>query len=229
MSPRKVLRWLRWTLINMTWQLGHDATLLIDAAQDADLLLLVECRTKDNQPLDVAQILGPDWDTRQDLTNAARAGTVLAVRRASGVEVLSSVLVLLSHADHGVQARYQRVSVVREPRWWLRRRKVRVIIGHAPVEETGRHEEAVTRTRRVIDGVKRWRGRRAVPWRRPWIGGWDGNDEPLVWANAIGAPNYYGGRPMVIGWSHGWGKVRTWRRRIKGADHTVITVETPSR
>lgn len=229
MSPRKVLRWLRWTLVNMTWQLGHDTGLLRTAAVHADVLLLVECRTKDNQPLDVAQILGPDWDTRQDLTNAALAGTVLAVRRSSGATIISSVLVLLSHADKGVQARYQRVSVIREPRRWLRRRKVRVIIGHAPVEETGRHGEAVARTRRVIEGAKRWRGRRAVPWRRPWLGAWDGNDDPAAFARAIGAPHHYGIRPMVLGWSHGWGQVVTSSRRITGADHAVLSAETPAR
>lgn len=219
MKPR--FRHPRFVNVNMAWQLGHDAELLRWIAKFADVMGIEEARTADNQPLDIQTILGDEWDVQQDLSSAAKAGSVTAVRRRPGLKVLSTKLEVMSDAGRKVQARYQRTTTIRDASMRLRKR-VRVIVGHAALPSTGRHEQAVQSARREISTARRWRARAKFTVR--WIGMWDCNADPDVWAHQIGAPNHFGARPMVTCWSKGWGEVRLLKIRRKGTDHYILVL-----
>jgi len=212
----------RFVNVNMAWQLGGDAELLKWIAKFADVMGIEEARTADNQPLDVQAILGDEWDVRQDLSSAAKAGSVTAVRRRPGLKVLSTRLDVMSDAGHKVQARYQRTTTIRDTSV-RRRKRVRVIVGHAALPSTGRHEQAVQSARRAIGTARRWRARAKFMVR--WIGMWDCNADPDLWAHQIGAPNHFGAKPMVTCWSEGWGPVRLLKIRRKGTDHFILVLK----
>lgn len=211
----------RFVNVNMAWQLGGDAELLKWIAKFADVLGIEEARTADNQPLDIQAILGDEWEVQQNLSDAAHAGSVTAVRRRPGLKVLNTRLDLMSAPGHKVQARYQRTTTIRDASMRLRKR-VRVIVGHAALPSTGRHQQAVQSARREIGTARRWRARAKSLTR--WIGMWDCNADPDVWAHQIGAPNHFGSRPMVTCWSEGWGEVRLLKIRHKGTDHYILVL-----
>ena len=211
---------LRYVNANMAWQLGHDEEALRKLAQHADILGLTECRTRDNKPLDVAEILGPEWRVFQTMRDekgrlsAAHAGTVCAVRK--GIKVRRSTLLPLSPKGHKVQARYQRVTVI------VDRGVVDVIVGHNPLPTTGQQRTAARNASTAIGRAKR---RRANNPRRRWIWMGDCNMDPKVWARAMGAPFFFGDRPMCTLWSAGWGNVRRVKFKVKGLDHWVLGLQ----
>lgn len=215
----------RISVFNAAWQLGGDPELIRDVVEETrcDIVAGVECRTKGNQPIPVAKILGPKWDTQQKLIDGPRAGSVAgavtAVRKASGIDVRRSRLELLSHAGRDVQARYQRLTVVETPRGHV----LEIPVWHAPLQKTGRHQEAV---RNAAEMVQRVRNRRQVnPSRRLGIGLGDVNDDIATWAREIGWNRCYGVKPMGIFLSTRWGQVEFTKVRIKGSDHWILTVE----
>ena len=216
----------RYDLANAAWQLAGDKALLLALAERADVLLLVECRTRDNRPLDVARALGPGWDVRQDCTSAARAGSVVAVRRGSRVTIRRSRICLASPAGPGVQARYRRQATLVD-RGGRRPRRVRIAVQHNPLPATGRQRLAVDSACGWARRARRWR--RARPRRRCWLWAGDANMPPEQMGHHLGAPHHYGQRPMVAAWSVGWGRVNTSTRRIHGSDHAVLTLTTQER
>jgi len=210
--------------VNATFQLGHNATLIRTAAEGVDVLGLVECRDAKNQPVDVAAILGSEFDTRQDTSSGARAGSVLTVRKSSGIKVKRSRLRLLSAAARGVQRRDMRVTTILEPGY-----RTRVIVAHNPTPDTGKQPQAVRRTRRAISHARRWanRARRKLGLRqRRWIWLGDANMQPDDFARAIDAPHHFGAKPMVAAWSEGFGDVQVAAQRFDGSDHAVLTITT---
>lgn len=213
----------RYVIGNAAFQLGHDRHLLRTLAADADVLLLVECRTRDNHPLDVAAVLGAGWDVRQDCSSAARAGSVIAVRRGSGVTIRRSRLCLASPAGPGVQARYRRQAVLVD-RTSRRPRRVRVAVQHNPLASTGMQRVAVGSACSWVRAARRWR--HARPRRRVWLWAGDANTSPGQMAQSLGAPHHYGQRPMAACWSAGWGQVHTSKRRVRGSDHAVLILTT---
>lgn len=210
---------------NLAWQLGGDATALRTLAEKADVLILVECRKMTDAPLDVAKILGAGWLVQQDLTSSARAGSVTAVRKASGIKVRSSRLRLLSKAGKGVQARHQRITGLKHPDGTI----TEVNAAHAPLPSTGRVPQARARSRAWVAATRRRMDAAAARRRgvqRRWVWGGDCNANPADWAKTLGAPHFYGDRPMVICWSNGWGAVSTSKRRVAGSDHAVLVLAT---
>lgn len=202
---------------NLAYQLGGNADLLHELAKNADVLELVECRTFANEPVDVAAILGPGWDVRQDLANAARAGSVYAVRRDSGIEILRSHLEELSPGNSEVQTRYARVTVVKDRNRRWRRRRI-VIVLHLPLPSTGVQDDAMRALRNII---RRIRGRRLfTPWR---VAG-DINMALDVFKKAIRAAYVFGKKPMAAARSRGWGRLEeSTTGGVEGTDHVVIT------
>lgn len=100
-------------VVNATYQWDGDEELLQKVARWADVMLMVECRTRDNKPLPVRQFIGDTHRVRQDTTSAARAGSAIAVRRDPELRVTSTSLSLLSPQGHRVQARHLRtVNVI---------------------------------------------------------------------------------------------------------------------
>lgn len=198
--------------VNAAWQMGHNAALIREVAKGADVLALVECRDARNRPVNVKRILGADWWVQQDLRSGARAGSVTAVRKGSGVGVKRSSLRRLSDRGHKVQVRYQRVTVLRD-----HGQRVVLTVAHNPLPSTGRMRQAVTRTQAWV------RARARVVWL--WAG--DANADPRTWARVLGASGYHGVRPMVMAWSRGFNDSgRSVRKRVPGTDHAVLTVTT---
>ncbi|MDN4174746.1 hypothetical protein QWY28_17425 [Nocardioides sp. SOB77] len=221
---------------NMAYQLGGDAQLLRRLADGwtdddgtrhaaADVLELVECRTRDNQPLDVAEILGPGWDVRQDLRSADRAGSVVAVRRRSGVRIVWSRLQLASRASRagaGVQDRYRRASVLVDHRG-----PFRLGVQHDPLRSTGRQDDARRSSLAWVRRARRAMSRRAaaavrrLPLRWMYVG--DPNRPHHAVRAELGAPHSHGADVMTRVWSAGWGRARVSADRLSGTDHHVLT------
>ncbi len=212
-KPHRIAARLRYVTANLAWQLGGDVRLLQTIAAHADVLMLVECRDKHNEPIDVAAALGPDWQVQQDLSSAARAGTVTAVR--VGIKVRRTKLRDLSDKGHNVQARFQRRTVIVDHGI-----VVDVIAGHNPLPSTGRMGQAKERAKRLIGYVRSLRTKQ-----RLWIWGGDANMEPDQWAATIDAPFHEGSKPMVLCWSAGWGPVNVTRREVRGSDHLILTLQ----
>lgn len=99
-------------VVNMTWQWDGDRDLAQHVATWADVILMVECRTRDNKPLPVKSFIGDTHQVRQDTHSADRAGSVIAVRRDPELVLRGSSLVQLSPAAHGVQWRGLRTCSV---------------------------------------------------------------------------------------------------------------------
>lgn len=197
---------------NMAWQLGGDAKLLLLLADDADGLVLLECRTKDNEPIDVRAILGRNWRVWQDLSSPARAGTVIAlrkggrIRRRWGVQT-KRALVRVARRGPKLQDRYLRTLPVTGPDGPFELMGV-----HQPLHSTGQQGAAFDESRAV------WR---STPGRK--VAFMDGNTRPALAAQAITAPNHSGNGVLVWCWSAGWQDVDvSWRKR-KGTDHEVGT------
>lgn len=197
---------------NCAWQLGGDRRLILELADGKDALVLVECRTKDNQPVDVAAILGPDWSVSQDLRSAARSGTAIAVRKRGRIRRRRAVgafrrMVQISRQASDVQARYLRAVPLRDEHG-----PFTLMGGHIPLKSTGQQDEALE----VVEATwRRTRGRKAIFM--------DGNARPAIVAGTVTAPHFSGDGVMVWAWSKGWGAVRVFWHAIRGSDHKTGT------
>lgn len=198
--------------VNLAWHLGGDAALLRSTAKGADVLVLVECRDKQNRPVDVRKALGVEWWVWQNLADGARSGTAIAVRKDSGVKRRrvagsASRLMRLSVAGRRVQSRYLRSVALTDDQG-----PVTVAAAHLPLKSTGKQDAAE-------DSLRRWwkhtRGRRAV------FG--DGNQPHAALRRALGAQDSAGEDVMFAIWSTGWPPVRVTDRRWTYTDHAVLT------
>lgn len=209
--------------VNLAWQLAGDARLLRTVADGADALILVECRNKNNEPVNVAQILGPDWIVFQNLKDGSLAGTAIAIRRGGPLHrrfdpsvKAASRLLRLSRQGHKVQARYLRDARLRDADGAITLAGV-----HAPLRSTGLQDDALA-------VFKRW-------WKAPRKGrrlaAGDGNNAPRVIAETVGAGWVAGGDVMFAVWSQGpWDdEVTVTHRRVAGSDHFVLTITYPLR
>lgn len=214
---------LVYSTANLAWQLGGDADLARAVAREAEVVVFVECRTKDGKPIDIARILGRGWQVQQAgiaRPNDAWSGTATAVR--TGIEVRRTRMSLLSDASNegnGVQERRQRLTVIEDP---YAHAVVDLLGGHNPLPSTGRMLQARENARTLVGHAQR--RHHANPKRRRWIWMGDSNTDPATWARALNATDFYGARPMAACWSDGWGAVATSRRRVKGSDHYVLTI-----
>jgi len=205
----------RYVVANLAWQLNGDTRLLRQLAQTADVLALVECRTRDNKPIDVATALGPAWVTAQDTTTSARAGSVVAVRRTPDLVLRWSRLVLASPAGPGVQDRYLRIAHIID-----HGRPTRVGVLHNPLRATGRQDDAV-RTARAWVG--RMRAVRALRPRLRWMLAGDFNMAPVAMRRLVHAPHSAGRGVLGIVWSRSWGDPSVTAVEVQGTDHAVLT------
>jgi hypothetical protein len=207
-------------LANLTYQWGGDQELIrclrdgrTGFDQPADVLLLVEARDADNQPLDVAGALGRGWSVSQDRSSGARAGSVIAVRRDT-VRLRWSLARLLSLAGRKVQDRYQRVGAIR-----VRGGSTgRVNVLHNPLRKTDRQDDAVRNARAWVDRQRR-KGKR-------WIVAGDFNRDHNEMRIALGGPYSDGADVMGFVLSHGWGDFDCYPSRYAGTDHAVLTLTT---
>lgn len=207
-------------LANLTYQWGGDTQLVTRVAEGghfdepADVAFFVEARTADNQPLDIARILGRRWDVSQDTTSAATAGSVIATQR-TRARIRWSLLRLLSRAGHKVQDRFLRAGAIRSTRHG---RWGRVAVVHFPLASTGRQEQAIAKLRRWVRRQRRL-GKR-------WMVAGDFNMPVAELARILGAPHFYGEDVMGFIWSEGWGPVDTYATHMDGTDHAVLTLTT---
>lgn len=195
---------------NLAWQLSGDARLLHVLAEDADVLALVECRNKANEPVDVRATLGPAWSVAQNTRTAALAGTAIALRRGGPVKrrhvaIAFRRLLQVSRGTSRVQARYVRTLPIRDTDG-----PATLFVVHIPLASTGLQDEALAELGHLW---RRTKGRKLLFA--------DGNISPAALAAAIGAPCHDGDGVMVWCWSRGWARVRvSWRKR-RGTDHKV--------
>lgn len=206
-------------LANLAYQLPGDQDLIrrlrdgTGADEPADVLALVEARDRNNQPVDVPRALGRRWSVSQDRTSGARAGSVLATRRAA-VRLRWSLSRLLSRRGRRVQDRYQRAGAIR-----VRRGPTgRLNVLHNPLHSTGQQPEAVAAARAWVD-QQRSRGKR-------WMVAGDFNMHHTEMARRLGAPHSYGKDVMGFIWSDGWGDVECHSSTYRGSDHAVLTLTT---
>ena len=218
---------------NLAFQIGHNAALIHEVADGADVLGLVECRDASNRPVDVAAILGPEWRVQQNLRSGAKAGSVTAVRKGAGVKVRRSRLRRISDPGRDVQARYQRETVLVDHGV-----VTEFAVGHLPVVASGRQDDAARTTRAWLSGARRRvaradrrndrrhrRGKR--PRLRRWLWAGDANQDPGAWARSLGAPHHFGVRPMALCWGPGWlVESKRARKGLTGTDHAVLTIVT---
>lgn len=198
---------------NMAYQLAGDAALLLKLAEDADALVLVECRTRDNEPIDVAAVLGPDWLVWQDLSSPARAGTVIALRKGGPVKRQKnarSSLRKIAAAGPELQTRYlRRLRVYDETGAFT------LMGAHIPKKSTGKQESALKKVGQIWRSIT---GRKLIFM--------DGNHRPMEVAHTITAPNFSGNGVMVYAWSAGFKDVAVrWVKR-KFTDHLVGILTT---
>jgi hypothetical protein len=210
---------------NLAYQLGGDARLLRQLADGADVLVLVECRDHNNEPIDVAAILGAGWRVWQNLRDGAHAGTVIAVCRGSGVHRrrlaagrarvrrLASRLLRLSGPGHDVQSRYLREAHLADAHG-----PFTLAGAHIPLPGTGRQDDALAM---LTDWWSTTPGRRAA------FG--DGNTS---WRNVrreLDAPHGDGADVMFACWSAGWPDDTTVKATSldpRKTDHHVLTFTT---
>lgn len=209
----------RYRVVNLAWQLGGDIKLLRAVASSADVLGLVECRDFHNNPVDVATALGPEWDVWQDLSDGARAGTAIAIRKGCGVTVRHGAqafeqFVRVADGNSEVQARYMRTLKMRDGH-----KRVTLFVVHIPLASSGQQEAAMQAASRA------WR---RTPGRKIMMA--DGNMPPIVFAADLGAPHYSGAKPMVIAWSKPLERdgVRANWVATTGSDHKVGTLRVPA-
>lgn len=201
-------------VINATWQLGHDRQLFRRAVKDAEAFVAVECRTKDEEPLDVASFLGRDWRVQQNLRTAALAGTVTAVRR--HIRVRRTVLRPLSAGNSEVMARFQRLTVIRDGDWITD-----LMGGHNPLQSTGVQRQAVGNAVIMTNNAAKRDGAH-----RRWARFDDCNMDPEQWARILGARSHFGDKPMSMAFGPHWGKVEFHKRWLQGADHAILYAST---
>ncbi len=216
----------RYVTANLAWQLGGDVALVRALARTADVLALVECRDRHNDPVDVAAILGDGWAVVQDTSSGARSGNALAVRRSSGVDIVRHRLRRASTRGRKVQARYL-LDVTLDDNG----RRTRLAVGHRPLPATGRQDAFDKAVRRFVRAcrarraIQRARGR--VPLR--WALALDGNDRPSRIAARVDAPHVFGADVMAFVYSAGWGDVHRDAVRMAHTDHHVLTITTDDR
>lgn len=195
---------------NLWWNSdGGDRRLVRTLAKDADVLALVECRTSDNKPLDIREILGVEWRVFQNTTDAARAGSAIAVHRDSGVRwrrPFPTRARVMSAPGRDVQTRYLRTARLIDDRG-----PVTIGVPHIPLEDTGRQDDAI-RTLRA------WWHR--TPGRKVILG--DGNMPHAELQKRIGAAYSDGADVMFVCWSTGWPAMTTKAARMSGTDHNVL-------
>lgn len=200
--------------VNMAWQLGGDAQLVRDMAAGADALVLVECRTKDNKPIDIRGILGPDWWVGQNIRTAALSGTAIAIRKRGTVKRRRLVgllrLVQVSGPGRDVQARYLRSVPIRDSQG-----NATLFGVHIPLASTGQQGEALGV---VSDTWMATKGRKLLFA--------DCNSAPAAFAANVTAPHHDGDGVVVWLWSQGWENVRVFWKKRKSTDHKVGTLRT---
>lgn len=195
---------------NLAWQLGGDARLLHVLAEDADVLALVECRTKANEPVDVRDALGDGWSVAQNTRTAALSGSAIALRKGGSVKRRRVVETLrrlrqVSRGTSDVQARYVRTMPIRDADG-----PATLFVVHIPLVSTGLQAEALAALEHLWRTTK---GRKILFA--------DCNSRPAGFAATIGAPHHSGDGVVVWCWSRGWSNVRvSWRKR-KGSDHAT--------
>lgn len=208
---------------NLAYQLGGDRALLERLASEGDVLSLVECRTRSNEPIDVADVLGPDFKVIQNLATAATAGTALAVRRHAGIRVARHDLRRASRPGRNVQARYLLDATLVD-----QGRETALATGHRPLAATGRQDEF---DRAVRDFARQCRNRRRAQRARDveqlrWMFAGDINEPPRKAARRLGAPHVHGADVMTFIYSAGWGPVVLDDFRVPQSDHHVLTLTT---
>lgn len=202
---------------NLAWQLGGDARLVRELASLHDALVLLECRTKDNEPIDVQEILGPGWWVMQDTSDGSRSGTAIAIRKRGKVKRRRIAHLWLrfnqiSAGNSRVQARYLLAVPVK-----VGRKRTTLLGAHIPTRSSGKQAEALVAVRRA------WRS----------IGGrklifMDGNGEPSAVAETVTAPHFSGNGVMVWSWSQGWEGIRVSWRTVTGSDHRTGSLHVPA-
>ena len=199
---------------NLAWQLNGDARLVRELASGADALVLVECRTKDNQPINIKGILGDPWWVGQNTRTAALSGTAIAIRKGSTVKRrrIDGLLRLVQISGPGrkVQARYLRSVPIRDEHG-----NATLFGAHIPLASTGQQGEAIG----VVSDAWRLTSGRKLLFA-------DCNTQPAGFAADVTAPNHAGDGVMVWLWSHGWSNVRVKWRQFRGSDHKVGTLRT---
>lgn len=109
------------------------AAIVLDGAEDADILTLCEVAN-----IDVAKVLGPKWDVAQDTSSPAKAGSAVAVRRSrarikSWRLALGVRAVLAGRRADRMRDRYVMVATIIVDGHDQRRRwQYKVAAGHAP-------------------------------------------------------------------------------------------------
>lgn len=206
---------------NAAWQIDHDRDLVLDLAERADVLAVVEARTRDNRPLDVGRILGPGWDVAQDLRSAATSGCALAIRRGPNVTPIRWKLGTLSlpqrRASSRVQHRYLLNALVK-----VDGKRTQLGVNHWPLEKTDRQDDAERVARRWISNQRARRRLRVID-RFMLLGDFNSN----VTAHAR-RWNLNAARTDVMGalWSAGWGPLAVDRSEHPWTDHGVLTLTT---
>lgn len=127
-------------VVNATWQWGGDRDLLQAVAEWADVLLMVECRTRSNDPLPVRQFIGKTHRVRQSLSDSAHAGSAIAVRRDPALRIQWSSLSQLSPRGAGVQARYLRTAQLLDHGHPTRYGAAHLALGATGVQDDGERE-----------------------------------------------------------------------------------------
>lgn len=207
-------------LLNLAWGMHRDRETLREEARDCDVLAVVEARTGDNRPIDVAAILGNEWDVRQDTSTAAKSGSALAVRIDSPVRIRRWAMARASRRGRDVQDRYRVSATLVDRSRPLGRRLVRVGVQHNPIASNHRQPEAVASAARWVRRARRWR----LVTRGRWVLLGDFNLEPTVMQNRTGAFRAWGVKPMGVLLSKGW-RVDTSRHRSPGSDHYILTMK----
>lgn len=202
---------------NMAWQLGGDARLLHELASLHDALVLLECRTKDEQPIDVAEILGPGWWVMQDTTDSSKSGTAIAIKTGGKVKrrLVAHALqrvVEISDGNSRVQARYLLAVPIK-----VGGKRTTLMGAHIPTRSSGKQAEALWVVRRVW---RRTLGRKVIFM--------DGNDEPRAVAETVTAPHFSGNGVMVWAWSQGWEGIKVFWRTVRGSDHRAGSLHVPA-
>lgn len=216
--------------VNLTFQWGHDKALLLDVAQTpvrGELPLLlegVEARTggEHPEPINVQSTLGSDWHVVQNLSTVAKAGSWFAIRKGHGLTLRDHWMFQLSPDGPGVQDRHQQCGIIDIEGV---RAVLDIGVGHFPVPDTDLHDDALRRMGRwwdrAIDRRRRSAARgvnRVVQW------GGDPNMTPFQLGHSLGAPHWFGDKPMANVWSSGLHHVMTSSRRVRFADHRVLTI-----
>lgn len=211
----------RYGVVNAAWQLGGDVELLRSVAAQHEVLGIVEARTRNNQPLDVKAILGPDYAVRQNTRTAATAGTAIAIRKGAGVTGAWWQSFLMNRGNGAVQARYLKQLIVRDGSG-----PVRLGVAHLALESSGMHEEGIRACKAFVER-SRAAMTRAHRQGRPlprWLLLADGNESHESIGKKLHAPFSCGADVMGAWWSTGWGNAECLTRPWPNTDHHVLTL-----